>query len=220
MPNTLILNHIACTLRYISILCLSPNTHINNHSHLPNLISLLSKYPPHFQPYAFIIAISPHPSTNGQQLARQLDPRCLTVLRQQEAYPHTCPFQHKGLLHPLQVITTSNSPASSTTTAYEYINQQITRGRDNTTQQLQQNLPFIPNQLTQGLIQCNHPITGFKLNPNIALPTHAPPRTQPMQTHIITWNTCYINSNLPYIVEIIETYKTNQQLFYYKKPNS
>ena len=123
MPNTLRLKphylHLEDILPHTS-----PQHYLNNHDHLLNLrghLSLLSKYPPHFQLYAFVTTISHVPHQCVQQLARQLDPQCLAILRWLQALPYTCPFQHKAPCHPSQLITTPNLPSSPTTAAYEYI---------------------------------------------------------------------------------------------------
>ena len=64
MANTLRLETSYLYSKYIFTPYLSPNLHINNPNLLLNLrrqSSLLLKYPPHFQLYVFIGAISPIP---------------------------------------------------------------------------------------------------------------------------------------------------------------
>jgi hypothetical protein len=195
MTNTIRLKPHYLHLKDMFTPYLSKDTNIHKTKQLPHLqqhSSLLSKYPLHFQLYAFIIAINPLPQQCNLQMAKKLDPRCLTILRRLDALPPTCPFNHMGPPHPTQLTMSHTTQTPPITLAYDHINQQITQKIKITQQNLQKNLPFIPLPLIKELIKCNTPITGFTPNHNNNLPQIPQPKTHKTtttNTHIITWNT-------------------------------
>lgn len=65
----------------------SPSTRNLDITHLSNHSLLFSSYPTHHQLYALIIACSPISQISNQMMTKNLDSRCLTILRKLHNLP-------------------------------------------------------------------------------------------------------------------------------------
>ena len=182
-------------------------THLRNHS------TLLAKYPTSHQRYALIIAYSPIPQKCNLQMAKRLDPRCLTILRRlQEITLNGHPNPTQETHHHLAT-TTATIPQT-----YSLINDKIAKGLPITPEGLQNELPHLPYRIIQELTKCTQNIKGYHPTPTITHTyitpqTYASPNRPPTQTlQIITWNTGCINSSLPGIQDLTHTLHNNPHI--------
>ena len=192
-----------------------PNPNQNDLAHLRNHMTHLANYQPHHLLYAIIISYSPIPHVCNQQMSENLDPRCLTILRELSNLPNTT---HANNLYNAHHHTHNTPPTIPQ--AYTQINQMIAQGTPITIENLSKEIPHLPKQLLQEFIKCPYKIRGYHPTPfhthtNYTSPSNTNPcNHQTTSLKLITWNAGCINSSLPGIQELTRKLHTGLHIIF------
>lgn len=146
IPNTLTLKSQYTHLEELFTSYLTQTTPDNNKQELAHLRRNnlpLSKYPIHHKIYALIITYSPIPYICDQQMANNLNPIYLTILRRlnnltAHAHPQTQHLNHH---------TTTSAQITDIAQAYNHINMKIVKSEPTDITTLKQDLPYFQLQV-------------------------------------------------------------------------